>query len=245
MTGTDWPTIRMTVGAVCWSCVKCALKLRKAIAAILSQIKRTQRALTSVRIRRKQQHRNRFGSSQRWFLWSFLTTSAISSEPFREVANSLVGRIESRTDWRGRFESGSSMSPMVGEKKKKKKRSELSSKLQTSPKPSVTDPEQKNKTKKKNGDVWRRESSRRWKRKQWQRGNTARAPKERTSAFSRCEMRCAPPTPLPPPNPPNPTPPRLHTTQSSGNIQLMMSRGEQQSLLTFAVRFWSENTLKK
>lgn len=149
MTGTDWPTIRMTVGAVCWSCVKCALKLRKAIAAILSQIKRTQRALTSVRIRRKQQHRNRFGSSQRWFLWSFLTTSAISSEPFREVANSLVGRIESRTDWRGRFESGSSMSPMVGEKKKKKKRSELSSKLQTSPKPSVTDPEQKNKTKKK------------------------------------------------------------------------------------------------
>lgn len=149
MTGTDWPKIRMTVGAVCWSCVKCALKLRKAIAAILSQIKRTQRALTSVRIRRKQQHRNRFGSSQRWFLWSFLTTSAISSEPFREVANSLVGRIESRTDWRGRFESGSSMSPMVGEKKKKKKRSELSSKLQTSPKPSVTDPEQKNKTKKK------------------------------------------------------------------------------------------------
>lgn len=62
--------------------------------------------------------------------------------------------------------------------------------------------------------MWRREASRRWKRKQWQRGNAARAPKSATSAFSRCEMRC----------------PQLHATQSlshsSGNIPLMMSQGK-------------------
>lgn len=44
---------------------------------------------------------------------TFLTTSAISSIPFLEEANSLLGRTESRTVWRGRVESGASMSPIV------------------------------------------------------------------------------------------------------------------------------------
>lgn len=47
---------------------------------------------------------------------SFLTTSARSSMPFLEVANSLLGRMESRTVWRGRFDSGASMSPMAEER---------------------------------------------------------------------------------------------------------------------------------
>lgn len=51
------------------------------------------------------------------FLW-FLTTSAMSSMPFLEVANSLLGRMESKTVWRGRLESGASMSPMVAEERR-------------------------------------------------------------------------------------------------------------------------------
>lgn len=49
---------------------------------------------------------------------SFLTTSAMSSMPFLEVANSLLGRTESRTLWRGRSESDASMSPMVPEERR-------------------------------------------------------------------------------------------------------------------------------
>lgn len=40
----------------------------------------------------------------------------MSSMPFLEVANSLLGRMESRTVWRGRFDSGASMSPMAEER---------------------------------------------------------------------------------------------------------------------------------
>lgn len=42
----------------------------------------------------------------------------MSSMPFLEVANSLLGRTESKTVWRGRLESGASMSPMVAEERR-------------------------------------------------------------------------------------------------------------------------------
>lgn len=48
-------------------------------------------------------------------LLSFLTTSAISRIPFLDEANSLLGRMESRTFWRGRVAFGASMSPIVTE----------------------------------------------------------------------------------------------------------------------------------
>lgn len=48
---------------------------------------------------------------------SVLTTSAMSSMPFLEVANSLLGRMESRTVWGGRLGSGASMSPMAEERR--------------------------------------------------------------------------------------------------------------------------------
>lgn len=48
---------------------------------------------------------------------SFLTTSAISSIPFLDVTNSLLGRMDFRTAWGGRFELGASMSPIVMKRK--------------------------------------------------------------------------------------------------------------------------------
>lgn len=46
----------------------------------------------------------------------FLTTSARSSAPFLEEANSLLGRTERRTDWCGPFGPGASMSPIWSKK---------------------------------------------------------------------------------------------------------------------------------
>lgn len=43
-------------------------------------------------------------------------TSAISSIPFLEEANSLLGRMESKIVWRGWFALGASMSPIVEKK---------------------------------------------------------------------------------------------------------------------------------
>lgn len=52
-----------------------------------------------------------------WLIGSFLTTSAISSIPFLDVTNSLLGRMDFRTAWGGRFELGASMSPIVMKRK--------------------------------------------------------------------------------------------------------------------------------
>lgn len=81
------------------------------------------------------------------FVGSYLTTSAISSIPLLEEANSLLGRRDSKIFWRGWIVSGASMSPIVEKCKKTYNQLQIA---QTSR--SVADLWQKHK------EMWRREA---------------------------------------------------------------------------------------
>lgn len=72
---------------------------------------------TQARVNFGEPRRKRLGSSVPQVPLSLLTTSATSSMPFLEVANSLLGRMERRTVRRGWLGSGASTSPMAEERR--------------------------------------------------------------------------------------------------------------------------------
>lgn len=124
-----------------------------------------------------------------WLIGSFLTTSAISSIPFLDVTNSLLGRMDFRTAWGGRFELGASMSPIV---MKRKTLLELRAAQTTSTAAILV---QNKHTHTLKWDMRRREASLRWKRKQWQaRKCSASARKKEVQHLLSPDVKCDAPS---------------------------------------------------
>lgn len=128
-----------------------------------------------------------------WLIGSFLTTSAISSIPFLDVTNSLLGRIDFRTAWGGRFELGASMSPIV---MKRKTLLELWAAQTTSTADIlVQNNHTRTHTQTLKWDMRRREASLGWKRKQWQaRKCSASARKKEAQHLLSPDVKCDAPS---------------------------------------------------
>lgn len=144
---------------------------------------------------------------------SFLTTSAIRSIPFLDVTNSLLGRIDFRTAWGGRFELGASMSPIV---MKRKTLLELRAAQTTSTAEILV---QNKHTHTHTNTQMRYEEAWGFSEVEAETMTSSETQRERqkksvTSAFSRCEMRC----------------PQLHTT---AEIYNSWCHKEKKSLLIF------------
>lgn len=126
-----------------------------------------------------------------WLIGSFLTTSAISSIPFLDVTNSLLGRMDFRTAWGGRFELGASMSPIV---MKRKTLLELRA-AQTTSTAAILVQNKHTHTHTLKWDMRRREASLRWKRKQWQaRKCSASARKKEAQHLLSPDVKCDAPS---------------------------------------------------
>lgn len=195
VTETEWPTSKMTVQQSVKVISECALKQHIAVAAI------------TIRKRRMKVPRPQCAfpfRAKRWHGSSFICFRADSSPNFLPLLQwAAFLSLRRRTlcsEERRAGQSGAADSrreprcpPLL-----KRILTLLELQMAQTARNVKYSRQNKQREKKKERGMWRREASRRWKRKQWQRGNAAPAPKSATSAFSRCEMRC----------------PQLHTTQS-------------------------------